>query len=241
LLAWAQDDYGAAQALLENSLALMQPDEQTLTRAHALGLLGLVHLYRLELEAAGPAFDESLSLFRALDARWGVAISLIRLAIVAHRRGEWARADPLNEEALALYRELENPLGIAIALANTAEVALSQNDWRRAARYYREALAIQRSTGSHWYVSLTLIGIAGVAVARGQMREAAWLLGVSEAMLALVNGRIPAIDRLTYERNVASARAHLGEAEFAAAWAEGQGMAASDWEKLVVDVLQQNT
>jgi hypothetical protein len=59
-------------------------------------------------------------------------------------------------------------------------------------------------------------------------------------MLASVNGRIPAIDRLTYEQSVSAARADLGDEAYTAACAEGRAMTVDAWEKLVDDVLSQN-
>jgi hypothetical protein len=177
--------------------------------------------------------------FRALHDSFGVAISLVRLGIIARMMGDLERALELNTESLTLYRELNNAWGIGISLASLAETALAQHAWRNAAHFYRDALATMRLTGSQWYVALVMVGIANVAIARGQLQAAAQLLGVGDAMLAAVHGRIPPIERLPYEQALATIRSQLGEATFAAAYAEGQSLTASEQEQVVAAVLRE--
>jgi predicted ATPase/DNA-binding XRE family transcriptional regulator len=239
LLAWAQDDYATAKTALQTGSALSPLAPPSLTRAHTLGLLGLVLMYELQFAAAEPLVTESLAVFRALHDSFGVAISLVRLGIIARMMGDLERALELNTESLTLYRELNNAWGIGISLASLAETALAQHAWRNAAHFYRDALATMRLTGSQWYVALVMVGIANVAIARGQLQAAAQLLGVGDAMLAAVHGRIPPIERLPYEQALATIRSQLGEATFAAAYAEGQSLTASEQEQVVAAVLRE--
>jgi hypothetical protein len=50
------------------------------------------------------------------------------------------------------------------------------------------------------------------------------LLGAGEAFCETLGARPPVAIREEYERTVSEARAALGEAAFAAAWAEGRAM-----------------
>jgi hypothetical protein len=54
--------------------------------------------------------------------------------------------------------------------------------------------------------------------------HAARLFGAAEALRAAIGSPIPPIERAEYERAVAASRTALGEAAFAAAWAEGRAM-----------------
>jgi hypothetical protein len=65
-------------------------------------------------------------------------------------------------------------------------------------------------------------GLADVALAEGRPRRAAQLLAA--ARLIVENQQTHPVDRDDYERDVALARAQLGEEAFTAAWAEGQAM-----------------
>jgi predicted ATPase/DNA-binding SARP family transcriptional activator len=224
VLAWAQDDYVAARCLLEESLALAPAELEPLTRAHALGFLGLVTLYEDQAAQATTLLTESLTLFRALEDSFGIGVSLIRLGMAAHMEGDWTRSGRLHEESLGLYRRLGNTWGMAISLASLGEVALAKGEWEQAATFYKESLVLMQSTGSQWYIALTLIGMAGAAVGQGQVERAARLLGAGQALIEVMGGRLPPIDRRVYERNMGAAQAALGESKFTAALAEGRAM-----------------
>jgi hypothetical protein len=66
--------------------------------------------------------------------------------------------------------------------------------------------------------------IADVFVAQQYPEQAARLLGAAEALRVATHVPVPPVDQTDYERTVAAARAHLDEATFAAAWAEGRAM-----------------
>jgi hypothetical protein len=65
---------------------------------------------------------------------------------------------------------------------------------------------------------------AGLAVALGSGQRAARLFGADEALRETLGLGILPIWRDHYQRGVAAARALLGDAAFAAAWAEGRAM-----------------
>ena len=81
-----------------------------------------------------------------------------------------------------------------------------------------------QTTDSQWYVALALVGMAGTLLDQGQVERAARLLRAAEVLVETIGGRLPPIDHGLYDRNVATARAALGEAAFAAALAEGRAM-----------------
>jgi hypothetical protein len=64
--------------------------------------------------------------------------------------------------------------------------------------------------------------LAGVALGEGQTQRTAQLLAVARRLVEI--GHMHPVDRDDYERDVALARAQLGEDAFTAAWAEGQAM-----------------
>jgi hypothetical protein len=57
-----------------------------------------------------------------------------------------------------------------------------------------------------------------------QAERAIRLLGAAEAFCETLEARPPVAGDIEYERTVSEARAALGEAAFAAAWAEGRAM-----------------
>ncbi|MCC6189407.1 MAG: helix-turn-helix domain-containing protein [Anaerolineales bacterium] len=233
LLAWAQDDYAEAEDQLRAGLALLPAGRPTLNHAHATGILGVVLLYQQDLAGAEPLFEASLEMFRALADPFGEGVSLMRLGLVARLKKDFERATEASTASLTLYQALDNPWGIATANANLGEIALDQADWQTAAGHYRAALAALQPTGSQWYLALSLVGVAGVAAARGEPGRAARLLGVVEALVKDVDGRIPVVDRWLYDRFLAQARALLNRDEFEAALAEGRAASPVAWQAWV--------
>jgi hypothetical protein len=69
-----------------------------------------------------------------------------------------------------------------------------------------------------------LEGIAAVIGATGRPRLGVQLLGAAAALRGTIHIPIKPIDQRAHDRHVRMARADLGEAEFATAWAEGQAM-----------------
>ena len=67
-------------------------------------------------------------------------------------------------------------------------------------------------------------GLAGVAGDRGQAERAARLLGAEQALCESIGAVLTPSDESAFKRGLASARAALGEAAFAAAVAAGRTM-----------------
>ena len=69
---------------------------------------------------------------------------------------------------------------------------------------------------------IDLEGLAGVAVAQDQAERAARLCGTAAALRTLIGAPVSPPERARSDRHVSAARAALGDAGFAAAWAAGQ-------------------
>ena len=69
-------------------------------------------------------------------------------------------------------------------------------------------------------------GLGGMVAAQGAAVRAAQVWGAAEALLETREAAVYTytLDRAVYEQMVAVARAQLGEAAFAAAWAAGKAM-----------------
>jgi hypothetical protein len=82
-----------------------------------------------------------------------------------------------------------------------------------------------------------LAGLAGAAVLDEEPERAARLWGAAEALRTSIDGRVSPANRANrerLERLMAEARAQLGDAAYAAAWAEGAKLTL---EQAVVEAL----
>jgi predicted ATPase/class 3 adenylate cyclase len=219
-----QGDDALARSLLEESLALFRELGDTWGIAWSLHDLGEVAAVRGDHAIARARCEQSLTLFRELGDKPGIASSLHNLGLVARDQGDYTLARSLQEESLALRRQAGDKPGIANSLYGLGSVAGRQGDHSAARALLEQSLALQREVGDQRGIAACLEGVARVSSAEGSPERAARLLGAAAARRDAVGASLPPAERAAYERIVATVRAYLEPAVFAAAWAEGQAM-----------------
>jgi predicted ATPase len=226
ILARDQGDYGAARDCFEESLALRR--ELGDKRGIALSLYGLGTLASQEGDeaTAQPLLEESLAMLQKGGDRHMAASASADLGALLSRRGEYGAARPLLEASLAIFREAGDRPGIGAVLSYLGTMALDQGDADAAGASCGESLAAFRQVGDRHGMAQALEGLARVAGARGEAERAAQLYAAAAALREALGAPVPPADRADHERRVAAARATLGEAAFAAAWAQGRALEA---------------
>jgi tetratricopeptide (TPR) repeat protein len=224
ILARYQGDYAAARALHEERLAICRELEDKEGIAWSLGSLGWAARDQGDHGAARAFFEESLAIFRGLGNKDGIALSLMGLGEAARLRGDCEAARALLEECLAIYRELGDKGFLARSLARLGNVAHAQGDYGTARALFEESLTIKRELGDKRAIVQDLEGLAALAVAQAQPAHAARLFGAVEGLREAFGAPLPPGDRAEHDRCVPAVRTTLGEAAFAAAWAEGRSM-----------------
>src|SRR5205085_461023 len=126
-------------------------------------------------------------------------------------------ARPLLDEGLALTRAAGTAWSEAVILAERAALARDEDELELV-----EALAIQgvqllRAQGSRWYLPECLELLGGAASARARPERAARLFGAAEGARTTAGVTALPVDQAVVARQVAAARAALGETTFAAA------------------------
>jgi tetratricopeptide (TPR) repeat protein len=183
-----------------------------------------VALVQGDLATARSLFEESQAFTNKTQAAEQRAYILNNLGLTARYQGDFDRARRLHEESLALHQEQGNSWGQACALNDLGLVARETGDLDTAERLCREGLARFRELGDRRRQAMGLELLASVAALRGEARRAARLFGAEQALRESVGAPRPPVDRPRYEVYLSRARADLGDAAFAAAWAEGQAM-----------------
>jgi predicted ATPase/class 3 adenylate cyclase/DNA-binding CsgD family transcriptional regulator len=226
-LAVEQGEYARGRDLLTESLTINR--ELGDTRMIAVALIKLALSYRLsegDLGQAHTLLDESLALSREVGDQLSIATCLQLSGMLALDAGDAASARLLNEQALALFQEMKQQDGIALSLCALAAAATAEGDYARAQSLYAECLGVTRVSGAgdRWTIGPGLEGLAAVVAAQGSYAWAAHLWGAAEALREALGVPLPLVERASYARAVAAARAQLGERAFAAAWAKGRTM-----------------
>ncbi len=245
--AWAATTAGdrarCAQLLAESlslyrTLVQRSPADRTLQRGLIAALNGAGHiaLNSGEYPTLERVCEESLALCRQVGERWREAEALHLLALGYARRGEEARGRALCEASLAICRELGEGGGTSIQLLSLGCFAWRQGDMAGAQQYVEESLAVSQQSAIPVLIAPCLIWLGIILVAQGQPASAVRLwsaaervgepLGVSEQKLfdLPLQREIDPAAHAYYAQAETTARAHMGEAAFAAAWAEGRSM-----------------
>lgn len=89
---------------------------------------------------------------------------------------------------------------------------------------YEKSLAIGKALSNRGLSAVCLEGLARLAVGQGAFARAAQLWGEAEALRQSAGVPLHPLERADYDRAVAAARSHLGEAAFAAAWNLGRAL-----------------
>lgn len=223
-LAVRQNDYVAATPLLEEALALWRELGDQAGLARTLLSFGVVAHHERDFARAEAMLQESLGLSREIGNTRGVEMALHYLGDLALDRGEHVVAVSRYEQSLALARQHGNNHGIAYALRGLGHVARARGDYVRARRLIRESLALLAVLRDRRCIPLCLEGLACMTVGPDWAERATRLLGAAFGIQEATGAPAPPAELADYRRTEADARATLGEARFAALWAEGAAL-----------------
>jgi tetratricopeptide (TPR) repeat protein len=228
-LTLCQGDYCTARSYYTEFLALGKTWGDGGRIACGLDWLGDVALCEGDLATARSLFNESLNRHRSRNDREAIARRLADLGGVAHYEGDLATARALFEESMQSLQEPGQPRAPENSaewiLPRLARTVLSQGNAAGARALFVQALQLQISLlYNPWSLVECIEGLAAAALAEGRAAEAGPLLGCAAAAREAMGTPLPPIARLPHERQVDAVRAALGDAAFAAAWEQGQGM-----------------
>jgi ATP/maltotriose-dependent transcriptional regulator MalT len=219
----SQGEYARARALFEESLAIHRRLQNKRGIAHTLSQLAQVLFVSQDDQAKVPSLlEECLAVSREIGFKEGIAASFWLSGQVALGQGDLVTAHSLAEKSVVLYKEMGHRHGTAESLPALGKVLVAQGDYTAARTQYEESLVISGELGEKWIIAACLLGLGEVVAARRQLVWAAQLWGAAEALRDALGIPIQPVERADYERLVSSARVHLGERAFAAAWAQGR-------------------
>jgi predicted ATPase/transposase/DNA-binding XRE family transcriptional regulator len=139
------------------------------TRAKALYRAGELAYAQGEYGAAATLLEGSLTLYRDLGDKRGIACVLRGLGNTLSFRGDPELAEPLRYESLALFREVDDAWGIAWMLYH---IAVERSDVERQVALLEESLALARAGGYKRTIVSVLNGLGLVAREQGDYTRA---------------------------------------------------------------------
>jgi len=168
--------------------------------------------------------EEGLALSREVGHKESMSWALADLGEVVLQQGDAVKAHSRLQESLGLAREIGKKEFMASSLRLLGRVAAFQGDYPAARARYQESLTIGSQVSHNLDVPSSLEGLAHVVAMQGEPAWAARLWGTAQALRQARGTPLPPVYAAAYDRAVASARSHLGEQAFAAAWAQGRTM-----------------
>ncbi len=219
-------DINQAAVTFEESLALFRELNDPYGLNDVLTGRAAVAIAQEDFEYARSLLNEALTRARAADDTLCTAHALTRLGRLAwFQNHDVKQATTFCQESLSLYRETRELWGVAHTLTFLAGIKQAVKLYGRSQAHYQDALILLRKKGlyKHTVVAHILAGLGSLAAVDGQLERAARVFGAAETgvkMTTLLRYATPA----TFDSDVASLRAQLGDVAFAKAWAEGKGM-----------------
>jgi predicted ATPase len=215
-------DEAASRAALERALEAARLANDRREEAFALVSLGATLEQAGETETARRMLLDGLTLGRDVGDAGPVGWALTVLGAIALREGDHDRAARLLAQALAVARPMGYWAVVVTATAELAALARAQDDLDTALARGRECLVEAHAAGDNSLIAAALATVGDLELQAGRVEHGTRLLSAESAWRASLGGSrvisiwswpAPAPD---------VARARLGEAEFARAWAAGQ-------------------
>ncbi len=171
-LAGVQGDYQEAQALLEESLALLRRQDNSQELAQALCGLGTVVKCLGQYDVAIQYLTESAELCRALGDRRGIVRASQNLGNLYNEQGELQKAERLYQESLHQSELIGDIATQGMVHHNLGDNYLRQGNGRRAEEHLHKSLEIRQAQGDLLGIGVTLSGLGTIAHQQGERERA---------------------------------------------------------------------
>jgi tetratricopeptide (TPR) repeat protein len=175
-------------------------------------------------ERGAALVEQALSLLHEVQADWPTTWAFHWLARIRRYQGKFDEARRLREEALALGLGRSAPSDFFQMQAELARVLVQQGEFAEARALYEEQQTLLPTMTWKPAIAHYLEGRAMLEATLDAPASAARLWGAAEALREAIGAPMYPVDRAEYAPAIAAAHAKLGEAAFAAAWAEGRKM-----------------
>jgi predicted ATPase/transcriptional regulator with XRE-family HTH domain len=197
-------------------------DGEPMVRADGLNLLGCVAMDHGHEAEAARFFEDALATIDGL-ADAGELLPFIHnnLGVLASVRGDLRAARAQYEAALAALPGGAHLLRSTL-FGNLGKIDKDEGNYRLAAQWFGEAFAAHHELGYPGDAADWLEAAAQIAATMGIVDASARLLGAAAVLRDSVDGVIEPQNLAAHECAVAQTRERLGEARFAASWAQGQ-------------------
>lgn len=230
LLAIMANQIDQAELFLTQSLALHQQLDPTDPQvgeglASVLNHLGVVSLYHGDYQRAVQLCHQGVAIAQQCGSLGRTASAFMFAGEAFYLQGSFGEARRSFEECRRINEVRGGLRPRAYSYVRLGHGVCAQGDLRQASTLFAQALRLVDECHDLAGTSMALIGLARTAALWGEYERAALLTAAKEEILT-INPimRYWPMERAENERTLAILHAHLDDATFAAAWAEGRAM-----------------
>ena len=204
-------DTAGARGLLEESLKLFQRVGDAPSKARVMTRLGYVCFMEADFARAMLLAAEGATISRVIGDERVLADALVYLGLAEQYAGDLSSARRRFEECLPIARRFGDRHLIAMTLNMLGQLAVQQGAHDEARRLLTEVLLLAQEVGNVRRQSLSLSAVATLAKSEGALELAIRLDAAAQAAARSVGTVRAAPARAITDREIAEARAALGE------------------------------
>jgi LuxR family maltose regulon positive regulatory protein len=201
----------AALHYLEEAVPLHRQDGDVYALANALQDMGVVYARLGQLDKASSCLQEVVALRRSLGSAGALAMALNNLGHYYHRNGDYTHATVTLQEGLSIATRVPNRRVESYLLWSLGDLQRDRGAFDEALHYYNRALEL---SGSNEPSLRCAVLISAATVHRWQGEIATSAAAAKEAV-TLANAHHLALESLTAQAALWTAKAQAGEAESA--------------------------
>lgn len=143
-----------AKELFHQSLSIFRRLGARKEMAFPLRSVGSIAWRLGEQAEAEQLLQESLTIYKESDDRWGTAVCLSALAnVVTFMRKEYTAGKQLYQDSLAIFEELGDQRRVANTLSNLGRVAEDMGEYAEAKQLHQKALMLFKKVGDPWAIA----------------------------------------------------------------------------------------
>jgi tetratricopeptide (TPR) repeat protein len=224
-----QDDWEAAEVLIEESMSIYKNLNDRTGIAQAVNALGRLNDVKGDYTTARNLHKQGLELAREIDDPHVIAASLLNLGLASHALRDFSAARKYHEECLEVCQKMGELAGIGWSLDNLGDTTLATGDIDAACDLYCRSLRVFREQRSRHGIAACLMGLGWVETAWGLDRpgaavRVARLFSAAHSLFKDMEVMLRPVERADYERDLAAVKQFLGESAFNNAWTSGHAM-----------------
>lgn len=206
-------NYHKAQALCQQSIAVLAPYQPHIAYAHTLVYAGAAAYGLGNFEAVHPLWEAASNAYKAVDSLWGQTVVAQNQAQISIVQGENEAAYQFAEHSLKLAQAMNNHELLGGAWQMFAHLAIASGDLTQAYQYAQEGVDSYRQIKHQAHASNALATLGTVAFEQGNYLEAQQHFIESVALARESNNHLYLMTQLIHLGKVQKELAELENAE----------------------------